>query len=375
MARPELLDLRLEWASPADDAKVLFLQPLSENESERLIASLLDSGSLSESARTRIVEAADGLPLYVEEMVAMLIDEGALRRENGHWIAADLSRINAPATIHALLAARLDQLDTTERAVLERGSVEGQVFHRGAVEYLSPEAERPDVEAQLSALVLKELIEPEGAEFSADEAFRFHHLLLRDVAYESVQKEERASLHERYPIWLDDRAGERASEYDEIAGYHLELAVRYQSELRAGGSADGELSERAGMRLGSAGLRAHARGDWPAAVTLLSRAQVLLPAGAEAQAAVGPKLADALVEMAPATPSRLRSLRCFWHWPIGHRWAAKDRAGVLTFRCAVCGRERDRRGVGEVLDPYERELKAMELERKQEYGGFGGWGI
>ena len=95
-------------------------------------------------------------------------------------------------------------------------------------------------------LVLKELVEPEGAEFSADEAYRFHHLLLRDVAYESMQKEERAALHERFAVWLDDQAGERASEYDEIAGYHLEQAVRYQTELRPGGSSDRELAKRAG---------------------------------------------------------------------------------------------------------------------------------
>ncbi len=200
------------------------------------------------------MEASDGLPLFVEEMVAMLIEEGALRRENGRWSAADLSRIAAPATIQALLASRLDQLDRAQRAVLERGSVEGQVFHRRAVEFLSPGTERPGVDERLSELVVKELIEPDGAEFSTDDAYRFHHLLLRDVAYESVQKDERASLHEHFADWLDHQAGERAREYDEIAGYHLEQAVRYQTELRAGGPPERSLAERAGTRLSSAGL-------------------------------------------------------------------------------------------------------------------------
>ena len=271
----------------------------------------------------------------------MLIDEGALRRENGRWVAADLSRIAAPATIHALLASRLDQLDPVERAVLERGCDRGPgvpsqrrrvpgagcgaSWRRGSAVDTRPEGTG----------------RARGRGVLTDHAFRFHHLLLRDVAYESIQKEERASLHERFAVWLDDQAGERASEYDEIAGYHLEQAVRYQTELRIGGSPDGKLSERAGARLGSAGLRAHARGDWPAAVSLLTRAQTLLPAGADARSALDPRLADALLEIAPREPSLLRSLRCFWGWRPGHRWTVKARTGVLTYRCAACGKERN----------------------------------
>jgi class 3 adenylate cyclase/type II secretory pathway predicted ATPase ExeA len=376
MARPELLDTRLSWSGADDRSTLVHLQPLSDDDSGRLIEALLDGGILEAAARERIVEASDGLPLFVEEMVAMLIENGTLRRENGRWAAADLSRIAAPATIHALLASRLDQLDPAQRAVLQRGSVEGQLFHRSAVEFLSPRPESHDVEERLSELVVKELIEPEGAEFSTDDAFRFHHLLLRDVAYESVQKDERASLHERFADWLDDQAGERASEYDEIAGYHLEQAVRYQIELRAG-SLDGELGERGGMRLGGAGLRAHARGDWPAAVSLLTRAQALLPARASAQSVLELKLLDARIEMSPVAPSRLRSANCFWHWPIGHRWTLKQREGVLSFRCASCGRERNRRGADAVLDAWGTETRATEIEMSQDSGGWrgGGWGI
>ena len=257
MARPELLDVRLDWARADDRAKQVSLQPLSDDEFGRLVGNLLGGGELDKAARTQIVEAADGLPLFVEEMVAMLIEEGSLRRDDGRWVAADLSRVVAPATIHALLAARLDQLGAGERVLLERGAVEGQVFHRSAVMYLSPEHERPGIEERLSELVLKELIEPEGGEFSDDDAFCFHHLLLRDVAYDSVQKEERATLHVRFAAWLDEQAGKRTSEYDEIVGYHLELAYRYEDELRGGRAPDGELAERAAERLGNAGLRAH----------------------------------------------------------------------------------------------------------------------
>ena len=350
MARPELLDVRLSWTATGDRSSVIFLQPLSEDDAGRLVEALLDGASLDDTARSRIIEASDGLPLFVEEMVAMLIEDGSLRRDNGRWVAADLSRVAAPATIHALLAARLDQLDAAERAVLERGSVEGQVFHRSAVEFLSPEAERPDVEAQLSTLVLKELIEPDGAEFSTDAAFRFHHLLLRDVAYESVQKEKRANLHERFAVWLDEQAGERASEYDEIVGYHLEQGARYESELRSGGAPAGDLAERAGARLGSAGLNAHARGDWPAAASLISRALELLPADDGLRTTLEPKRAEAVIEIAPGSLSIFQSLRCFWSWRPGHHWTVKARGEVLAYRCATCGKERRRRGDDSYFD-------------------------
>ena len=130
---------------PGRSLELIFLQPLSDDDSGRLIESLLDGGSLDTAARERIVEAPDGLPLFVEEMVAMLIDEGALRRDNGRWVGrrslADRSSGDHPG------AARISSRParSRERAVLERGSVEGQVFHRSAVEYLWPDSERPGV--------------------------------------------------------------------------------------------------------------------------------------------------------------------------------------------------------------------------------------
>jgi class 3 adenylate cyclase len=355
MARPELLDNRLAWASPGERTSLVFLQPLSDVDSGQLVESLLGGGALDVAARERIVEASDGLPLFVEEMVAMLVDEGALNRADGRWVAADLSRIAAPATIHALLAARLDQLEPAERAVLECGSVEGQVFHRNAVEFLSPENERSDVETRLAALVVKELVEPERSEFSTDVAYRFHHLLLRDVAYESLQKTQRALLHERFATWLDDQAGERASEYDEFVGYHLEQAARYEGDLRSG-APSGNVAERAGARLGRAGLRAYARGDWGATESLLGRALDLLPAEDGARAALEPKLADARLEIAPARTSRLRSMRCFWSWKFGHAWVVSHRDEHLVFRCTGCGRERGRTGsyVSKTDEPQAR---------------------
>jgi class 3 adenylate cyclase len=360
MARPELLNTHMGWAASHDRASSVSLEPLSDTESSRLLANLLGGDPVDQEVRAKIVEAADGLPLFVEEMVAKLVDEGALVRDKGRWIARDLLRITAPATIHALLAARLDQLEPPLRLVLERGAVEGQVFHRAGVEYLSPESDRAGVEPAISELVLRDLVEPETAQFAGEDAFRFHHLLLRDVAYESVRKEERASLHERFADWLDEQAGERASEFDEIAGYHLEQACRYRSELKVGGS-DGRLGARASKRLGAAGLRAYARGDWPGSASLLARGLALSAPDSELTAQMEPKLAEARLQIAPAKVERLASMRCFWRWQFGHRWTGTEREGVVIYRCAACGRER-RRGAYDARD---------DVKPPEQWGGMG----
>jgi predicted ATPase len=129
--------------------------------------------------------------------------------------------VTVPATIQLLLAARLDRLDAEERAVIERGAVEGNVFHVGAVTKLAPEALRSHVRSRLLALARKELIRPDRADFAGEDAFRFRHLLIRDAAYQTLPKEQRAELHERFAAWLEHAAGERLAEYEEILAYHL----------------------------------------------------------------------------------------------------------------------------------------------------------
>src|SRR4029077_2836693 len=134
-----------------------------------------------------------------------------------------------------LLAARLDQLEPPDRSVLERGSIEGEVFHHTVVRALTPD--EPRVTAQLTALVRKELIRPDRPLFAGADAFRFRHLLMRDAAYEALPKAERAELHEQFANWLTEH-GTELVELDELVGYHLERAYRYLEELgQAGGHA------------------------------------------------------------------------------------------------------------------------------------------
>jgi predicted ATPase/class 3 adenylate cyclase len=278
LARPELLDLRTSWGGGKLNATTILLEPLTERESEELLANLLGMTGLAPEARGRIQSAAEGNPLFVEEMLAMLIDDGVLQRDDGRWIAAgDLAAVQIPATIRILLAARLDRLAESERRVIERASVEGKVFHRGAVEALSPELGSEHVGTSLQALVRKELVRPERVTILGGDAFRFRHILVRDAAYESIPKGIRSELHERYAAWLEARPGE----YEEFLGYHLERAVRYRQELGASGEREEQLARQAAERLESAGQRALARGDGPASANLLERALALLPQHAD----------------------------------------------------------------------------------------------
>jgi tetratricopeptide (TPR) repeat protein len=229
--------------------------------------------------RRRIADAAEGNPLFLEQMLAMIAEEGG--------------EVTVPPSIQALIAARLDRSDPEERAVLERASVVGKEFWRGAVLELSPPPERHAVAAHLQRLVRRDLIRPGPSIFPGDDGFRFSHLLIRDAAYASLTKHDRSRLHERFADWIDQRAG-RESDVEEIIGYHLEQAHRYRVEL--GEPLDAALAARAADRLGRAGRRAYARGDLPAAVTLLSRAAGLLAAGADGRPALLADLAEALRE-------------------------------------------------------------------------------
>jgi class 3 adenylate cyclase/tetratricopeptide (TPR) repeat protein len=256
MARPDLLDRRTAWGGGKVNATTVLLAPLAPEETERLVDSL---ATLDDAMRVRISQAAEGNPLFVEEMVALV-------RESGD------GEVMVPPTIQALLAARLDQLEPHERDVLQCGSVEGRVFHRGAVQALAPE--EPQVMARLTALVRKELVRPDRPQLPGEDAFRFRHLLIRDAAYDALPKAMRAELHERFAAWVEEHGADLV-ELDEILGYHLEQAWRYRQEL--GDARGGGLADAARRRLSVAGRRALGREDMPAALNLLERALALAP--------------------------------------------------------------------------------------------------
>jgi tetratricopeptide (TPR) repeat protein len=295
VARPELLDRRPTWGGGKMNAASILLEPLPDDATETLITNLLGGGGLDKDASARIAAAAEGNPLFVEEMVSMLIDDGLLGREDGRWVQqGDLTRIGIPPSVQALIAARLDRLAPDERAAIERASVEGKVFHLGAVSALSGDGPASDVRAQLMSLVRKELVRPERAELPGQEAFRFRHLLVRDAAYESLPKESRAELHERFASWLERTVGERVREFEEILGYHLEQAYRNRAELGPLDASGVELGRRAARHLAAAGRRAQARGDVIAAGNLFGRAASVLGADDPDRIRLLPDLGEAL---------------------------------------------------------------------------------
>jgi class 3 adenylate cyclase/tetratricopeptide (TPR) repeat protein len=282
-ARPELLETRPAWAKLRSTSQLLLLEPLAEPEVDALIDARIEAGALSERLRARVLEAAEGNPLFVEQLLAMQAGGGDADGEVG-----------VPSTLRALLAARIDRLEPGERAVLERAAVEGRGFHRGAVAELLPPLERAPVGARLLALVRGELIRPDRSEFADDDGYRFAHELIRDAVYESTPKELRAELHERYANWLERKAGDRVREYEEILGHHLEQACRYRRELAPVDEQTLALARRAATRLASAGRRARARGDVPAVTALLSHAVSLLPKDDADRVRLLPDLGQAL---------------------------------------------------------------------------------
>ncbi|HEU0303555.1 MAG TPA: BTAD domain-containing putative transcriptional regulator [Gaiellaceae bacterium] len=253
IARPELLEARPGWAE-----KGLVLEPLGEGESVALLASLPGGDELAPETLERIVEVAGGNPLFAEQLFAYVSEGGA------EALAA------VPPSVEALLESRLDLLEADERGLLQRAAVVGREFSHRALTELSSVEETAAISRLVFELVRKGLVRPARAE---EEAFRFHHVLVRDVAYSGLPKADRARLHERYA----DRLGTEPDAPDEIVGYHLEQAYRYRAELGPVDRRAKQIAADAGARLGAAGMRAFRSGDMPATTNLLRRATSLLP--------------------------------------------------------------------------------------------------
>ena len=333
MARTELHEDRPTWSGGVLNSTTVLLEPLHADDSAALIANLVGDAVVGGPLGSRIVESAEGNPLFVEEMIGMLLDAGVLIRDGDRWrLTGDVERVEVPPTIQALLAARLDHLPHDERALAQRGSVIGRTFEQMAVTELSPQAERSQIVAHLRGLVRHQVIGP----FQADDVYRFRHLLIRDAAYEALPKEERAVLHERFADWLEAAAGDRVVENEEILGYHLEQAHDYREGLGQRDEHVSALAARAGGWLAGAGHRANQRRDVSAARGLLTRAVRLMPPGhpnywsarldlgsvltdaAEADAAA--ELFRSIAEGPEDVPAQIRS-----HSRLSHAWVEHDR--------------------------------------------------
>jgi class 3 adenylate cyclase/tetratricopeptide (TPR) repeat protein len=251
VARPELLDTRPSWGGGIRSASAIDLAPLDVRESETLADALLTRSRVSPEQRALVLERAEGNPLFLEEIARALDDDETVDR--------------IPDTVQALIAARIDRLPPEEKRVLQSAALIGRVFWRGALDRLAPDL---DVCAPLDRLLEREFVVPEErSSISGDSAFRFKHVLIRDVAYGGMSKAQRAEQHEVFAAWVGERARD---ELAEIRAHHLDHAAALLAELK--GAVPPDLAREAAEALEEAGRRALRRGALLAARRTLLRA-------------------------------------------------------------------------------------------------------
>lgn len=305
-ARHDLLDKRPQWGE-SDRSLRLVLRPLTDAAAASIAENLLGATGLPADVVGRIVAAAEGNPLYVEQMLSMLVESKALELRDGRWVRTESYReIDIPPTIKALLEARLGQLRLEERTVIEPASVIGLQFPSPAVASMAPERFKSEVEGHLQALTRKQLVQAVPMP-DEDTIYRFHHHLVRDTIYNGLLKRVRAALHVDFVRWADRINAERGRglEFEEILGYHLEQAHRYLGELGPLDEKGCQLGRDAARRLSSAGRRAFARGDMHAAANLLRRATAMLTESDPLRLPLLPELGEVLLEMGQFADARV----------------------------------------------------------------------
>jgi class 3 adenylate cyclase len=288
LARPELLDRRPTWGSGKPRTVTTTLPPLGTSETRRLAEALV--ADAPEAVIDRMCETAEGNPLFLEQLAAMLRDRGSV--VEGRWRGARESELEIPSTVHALLAARVDDLDPSSRTILEHASVEGRRFRVATVRALVDDIDQEALDSALMTLERRALIEVDD---EATGRWRFAHALIAETAYRGIPKELRAALHERLAEWLLAEDADQP-DVDESAARHLERAFHLREELGMRDDASHALAERAGLLFAETGSRAFASVDLIAARDLLSRAARLLPEGSRRRLDLLPNLGVTLTE-------------------------------------------------------------------------------
>ena len=245
LARPELAERRSAWGAGRRDFTSLFLEPLESTDIETLLAGIVPG--LPDELRDRIVEQADGIPLYAVETVRMLIDRGLLTRVGEEYRpAGPIETLAVPETLQSLAAARLDSLDPTERRLLEDASVLGRTFTRPGLAAVSGLSE-DEVEPHLQSLLRKEILTRQLDALSPERnQIAFLQDVLRRVAYETLSVRDRKQRHLAAAAHLahegdEDIAAVLAAHY--LDAYRLATGDEDASDLR-------ELAQAALIRAG-----------------------------------------------------------------------------------------------------------------------------
>ncbi|MGZ8693160.1 MAG: AAA family ATPase [Gaiellaceae bacterium] len=263
LARPELVSARPSWGAGRVNTSSVMLTPLGKRESEALLQALLGAETVPERVARSILDPADGNPFFVEEMLSMLVEQGALEQRDEVWMATDrLDLKGVPDSIHGIIAARIDLLNAPEREALRRCSVMGRIFWPSAVEV---------DDGVIAGLTSRALVsEQVSSSFSGRREFSFKHALTHEVAYQTLPRAERRALHRRVADWIREAVPDRQAETTELVAYHYDQALQY-------GEADDDLRQRAFAALLAAGDAVSRRGAYASAARLLDRALDLAP--------------------------------------------------------------------------------------------------
>jgi class 3 adenylate cyclase len=261
-ARPELLARRPGWGGGKPNAATVSLTPLSENDTARLVGSLLGQALLPAELQAALLARAGGNPLYAEEYVRMLADRGFLRRVGTTWQLERAEELPLPETVQGIIAARLDTLTPEDKRLVQDAAVLGKVGWLGALAALA-DAEPATLEARLHTLERRELLRRERRSAVAGERqYAFRHVLVRDVAYAQLPRAARADKHQRVARWLEALSPDRAEDRAEQLAHHWQAALEY---ARAVGQETAELVTRTLLALRDAGEHALAVNAYTAA--------------------------------------------------------------------------------------------------------------
>jgi DNA-binding SARP family transcriptional activator len=275
LARPELGETRPHWMASGANRSLLVLDPLSDEDARALVETAAPT-EVGAAAEQRIVKLAEGNPLFLEQLAAVQMETDT----------------PLPSTIQAVLAARIDRLAPGDRAVLEHASVQGRGLYVGGVMALLPELDRARIAAHLVSLVNNRLMRPDRSDILDEDAFRFSHVLIREVAYQGLPRGRRAELHERLAEWLAGRSGAR----DDMIGFHLAEAYLNRAALGPVGGHERAIAAAAVKRLTAAAEAARLRGDPAAGARLLERAETVVGADAKARSELLTELGAALYD-------------------------------------------------------------------------------
>ena len=226
-ARPDLTDRRPGWGGGRRSFSAVFLDPLEPEDTSRLVGLLLEVADLPPDLHARIVDRTGGNPFFVEEILRQLIDQGRIARTGRAGERRPASRrCEIPDTVQAVLAARVDLLGPDEKRALQAAAVVGRVFWPEPVGR-SLDAGPARVDELLRGLESRDLVLARlGSSMAGQPEYIFKHALVRDVAYESIPKRDRAMAHLQVARWIEETAGERRLEVVELLAHHYTAAQR-----------------------------------------------------------------------------------------------------------------------------------------------------